>query len=158
MSSISRFPNYLYCWIYSSYILHKKLNKILQKPPFVPFWNLKSLIIFYLLSFAFICCATHCYSLSLFVISYHSLSCVVTRSHSLPFVVTYCIICCHSLSFDVPLVVPFVVTYCHSMYHSSVFLQAIEKESCECTENIIFSITMIFFENAAHLYIFMNML
>ena len=32
MSSISGFINYLYCWIYSSYILHKKLNKIFQEP------------------------------------------------------------------------------------------------------------------------------
>ena len=31
-SSISGFINYLYYWIYYSYILHKKLNKIFQEP------------------------------------------------------------------------------------------------------------------------------
>ena len=39
---------------------------------------------------------------------------MVTRCHSLSFVVTRCTTRCHSLSF--------VVTRCHSMYHSSVFL------------------------------------
>ena len=44
MPSISQFINYLYCGIYSSYILHNELNKILQEPdwPFVSFSNLKS--------------------------------------------------------------------------------------------------------------------
>ena len=32
VSSISGFINYLYYWIYYSYILHKKLNKIFQEP------------------------------------------------------------------------------------------------------------------------------
>ena len=39
MSSISRFINHLHCWIYSSYTLYKKWNKILQETdwPFVSF-------------------------------------------------------------------------------------------------------------------------
>ena len=32
------FINYLHCWIYSSYILHKKLNKVLQGPVW-PFFH-----------------------------------------------------------------------------------------------------------------------
>ena len=80
MSSISRFIIYLYCWIYRSYILHKKLNKILQEHDrsFVPFWNLKSL--FYLLSFVFIRFTTRCHSLLLFTVTRcHSLSLAAVR-------------------------------------------------------------------------------
>ena len=56
----------LYRWIYSSYILYEKFNKILQEPdwPFVTFWNLKSL----------------CF----------------TCSHSFSFVVPFPVIHCHS--------------------------------------------------------------
>ena len=77
----------------SSYILHKKLNKIIQEPdlPFVSFWNKKNTL-FYLLSFDFIRFITHCHSLSLIVIFCYLLSFVVILS-----------------------------TRCHSLYHSSVF-------------------------------------
>ena len=121
MLPISWFISYLYFWILSSYILHKKLNKIPQQPdgPFVAFWNLKSFI--------------QCHSLLFFVRRY-SLSPVVpfvvtrwtTRSHIsfvviliiipyhllyqlLSLIVTWCTICCHSLSF--------VVTLCASLCH-----------------------------------------
>ena len=123
MSWICRFVNYLYCWIYSTYILHKKLNKILQESDwlFVLFCHLKSLY--------FICSHSFSFVVQLpviryhsFVICYHSLSFVVTRfiirCHSLSFVVTRFIIRCHSLSLPVTL----CTTRCHSMYHLSVFL------------------------------------
>ena len=74
ISSISGFINYLYCWIYSSYILHKKLNKIFQEPvrPNILF------ALFYLFSVVFICCTTPCHLLPFIVICYNSLSLVVT--------------------------------------------------------------------------------
>ena len=94
----------------SSYILHRKLNKIIpeadwpSKLVFCFFWNIKSLNFTYSHSYSFVlslavtCCTTRCYSLSLTV------SLVVIR----------CTTCCHSLSL--------VVIRCHSMYHSSFFL------------------------------------
>ena len=104
MSSIPLFINYLYCWICSSYILHKKLIKILQEPdwPFVSFWNLKLLYFIWSHSFSFV--------VPLPVIRCHSLSIAITRCHSLPFVVTRFITCCHSLSL--------VVIRSHLLYHS----------------------------------------
>ena len=92
----------------SSYILHRKLNKIIQEADwpsrlaFCFFWNIKSLYFTYSHSHSFV--------LSIAVIPCHSLSFFVTRCHSLSLVVT----CCQSLS----LVVPLVVTRCHSLYHS----------------------------------------
>ena len=110
----------------SSYILHRKLNKIIQEADwpsrlvFCFFWNIKSLYFTY----------SHLYSfaLSLAVIRCHSLSFLVTHCHSLslavPLVATRCITCCHS--FVVPLdvipcyslsfVVPRVVIRCHSIH------------------------------------------
>ena len=72
----------------SSYILLKKLNKIVQEPDClsVSFWNIKLLYFTY----------SHSYSivLSLFVIHCHSVSFFVTRCHSLsvvvPLVATRC--------------------------------------------------------------------
>ena len=83
----------------SSYILHKKLNKIIQEPdwPSVSFWNIKSLYFTYPHSYSFV--------LSLAVIRYHSLSFFVTR---LPLVVTRCTTRCHTLSLIVPLVSLFI--------------------------------------------------
>ena len=111
----------------SSYILHRKLNKIIleadwpSKLAFCFFWNIKSLNFTYshsysfLLSLAFTYYTTLCHSL------YHPLS----------FVVLLDVICCHLLSFVVPLVVircttcyhslSLVLFRCHSMYYSSVF-------------------------------------
>ena len=104
MSSISRFINYLYCWMCSSYILHKKFNKLVQEPdwPFVSSWNLKSLSILFFL----ICFHSFYHSLSFPVTHchfYHLLSFVVTRCHPLLFVVTRCTTRCHSL----------YTTHCH---------------------------------------------
>ena len=82
MTSISRFVNNLYC----RYTLHEKLNLNLQEPdrrPFVSFCMLKSF--FHLLSFFFF----------------------PSLNHSLSFLVTCCITCCHSFSF--------VVTRCSSL-------------------------------------------
>ena len=122
MSSISRLTNYLYCWLYSRYIMHKKLNKILQKPdwPLISFWNLKSLYFTCSHSFSFVLPlpVIRCQSLSfvsLVFICCHSLSPVATRCairchsfyHSLSFVVTHCTTRCHSLSIDISLVYPF---------------------------------------------------
>ena len=133
MSSISRFINFLYCWIHtvhSSYILHKKLNKILQKPDwsFLSFWNLKLLYFTCRHSYSFvvplpvICCdslsfvVTRCHSLSLGITRFYSLSLVValvvirctTRCHSLLLVVIHCNSLYHSLSLDVPLICLFI--------------------------------------------------
>ena len=130
------FTNYLYCWIYSSYILHKKLNKILLEPDwsFVSFWNLKSQFFIGSHSFSFVVPApviryhllsfviTRYHSLSLVVIrchsTYHSLPLLVIRCQSLPLVVIHCLSLHHSLTFIESL----IVTHCHSMYHSSLFL------------------------------------
>ena len=143
MSSISRFINYIYCWIYCI----KNRIKFFQEPnwPFVSFWNLKSLYFICSHSFSFIVplpvirchsfslVSTRCHLLLLFVTRCHSLSLylslVTVRCHSLSFVVTRCTTrcdttCyllsarCHSFSLFVPL----VLTGCHSMYLSSVFL------------------------------------
>ena len=118
------------CWICSSYILHKKLNKILQEPdwPFVSFWNLKSLYFIYSLSFVVPLPVIRCHSLSLVITRCHSPSLVVFRCHSLPLDLSLVVIRCHSLSFVVPLVafvcysLPFVITRCRSMHHSPIFL------------------------------------
>ena len=106
MWSISWFINYLYCWIYSNYILHKNVNKTIQEPDwhiwlaFCFILKLEITVLFalirfhslhHLLSFA----VTQCHLLSLVAISCHSLSFVLTRFHSLY----------HSLSLVVPLVV-----------------------------------------------------
>ena len=123
MSSISQFINDLYCWIYSSYILHKKSSKILQEPdwPFVSLWNLKSLCFICSHSFSFVVPlpAIRCHSLSLVINCCHSLLLVVTPCHSfftrfitlchsLSFVVTRCTTLCYSLSLNVPLVCLFM--------------------------------------------------
>ena len=107
MSSISRFINSMYCWIYFSYTLHTKMNKNLQEPdwPFVSLWNLKSL--FFTCFHSFI---TRCHSL------YHLLSFVATSSHFLS-LLPLAFICCHSCH-SLPLIVPLVVIHCHSLHHS----------------------------------------
>ena len=83
----------------SSYILHKKLNTIIQEPdwPSVSFWNIKSLYFTYCRSYSFV--------LSLAVIHCHFLLLVVIRCYSLSFIVTHCTTRCHSLSLVVPVVV-----------------------------------------------------
>ena len=132
MSSISRFINFRYCWIdtvHSSYILHKKLNKILQEPDwsFLSFWNLKLLYFTCCHSYSFvvplpvICCdllsfvVTCCHSLSLGIIRFYSLSLVTlvvirctTRCHSLSLVAIRCNSLYHSLSLNVPLICLFI--------------------------------------------------
>ena len=114
----------------SSYILHRKLNKIIQEADwpsrlaFCFFWNIKSLYFTYSHSYSFVLSlpVIRCYSLWFFCYSlsfvvfrfhllYHSLSLVVSL------VVIHCTTCCHSVSL--------VVIRCHWMYHSSVFLYAI---------------------------------
>ena len=118
VASIPWFINYLYCWIYSSYVLHKKSNKILQEPdwPFVSFWNLKSPYFICFHSFSFVVPLPH--SLSLIVICYNLLSVVVFYCHSLSLDLLLVVTRWPSLSF----VLPLVVILCHLMYHSSVFL------------------------------------
>ena len=106
MSSISQFITYLYYWIYTSYILHKKLNKILQEPcwPFVSFWNLRLLYFYHSLPFA----VTHCHLLSL-IIRCHSIY------HFLSFVATRFITLCRYLSLVVPLLIIRCTTHWHSL-------------------------------------------
>ena len=96
----------------SGYILHRKLNKIIQEPhwPFVSFETIKSLYFTYSHSYSFV--------LSLTVIGCHSLSFFVTRCHSLSmlsFVVTYCTTRYHSLYHSLPRVVIKCTTRCHSL-------------------------------------------
>ena len=128
----------------SSYILHRKLNKIIQEADwpsrlaFCFFWNIKSLYFTYSHSYSFVLwlAVIRCHSLSFFLIRCYSLSFVVTcyttrcdpLYHSLSFVVpldtTRCTTPCHLLYHSLS----FVITRClrcHSMYHSSVFLQTI---------------------------------
>ena len=107
MSSIFQFINYLYCWIYSSHILHKKLNKVLQEPgwPFVSFWNLK-LFFFWSLP------AIRCRSLSL----------VITCCHSLSLHLSLFVIFCHSINHSLSLVVTLWTTRSQSLYHSLTFV------------------------------------
>ena len=111
VSSFYSFINYLYCWTYNNYILHKKLKKTLQEPDwfFLSFWNLKSLnftcshwfSLILLLDIIF-CCSF------LFVVTrYHSLSLVVTCSHLLSLFVPIIDTRCHSLS---------LVIHCHSLF------------------------------------------
>ena len=87
MPPISRFINYLYCWIYSNYILPKNLNKILQEPDW-PFVSFCFIIPFYLLSLVLSLAVICGHLLSLFITCCYSLSLVVTRCHSLSLVVT----------------------------------------------------------------------
>ena len=97
----------------SSYILHTKLNKIIQEtdwPSSLAFcfsWNIKSLYFTYSHPYLFL--------LSLAVIHCHSLSFFVTCCHSLWFVVSCCTNRCHLLNHSLPFVVPLDVTRCHSL-------------------------------------------
>ena len=97
----------------SSYILHSKLNKIIQEVDwssrlaFCFSWNIKSLYFTYSHSYSFV--------LSLSVFRCHSLPFFVIRCHSLSFVVSCCTTRCHSLNHSLPFVVPLDVTRCHSL-------------------------------------------
>ena len=101
MLSTSWFINYLYCWIYSSYILHKKLNKILLcliLKPKTRHAILLTLIRFHSLQHPLSFVVTHCYLLLP----------VVIRCNSLLFNVIRCTTLCHSLSLDVQLFCIFI--------------------------------------------------
>ena len=97
----------------SSYILQRKLNKIIQEADwastlaFCFFWNIKSLYFTYSHSHSFV--------LSLAVIRCYSLSFFVTRCHLLSFVVTCCTTRCHSLYHSLSLVIPLDVIRCYSL-------------------------------------------
>ena len=97
----------------SSYILHRKLNKITQEADwpsrlaFCFFWNIKSLYFTYSHSYSFV--------LSLAVIRCYSLSFFITRCHLLSFVVTCCNTSCHSLYHSYSFAVPLDVIHCHSL-------------------------------------------
>ena len=97
----------------SSYILHRKLNKILQEADwpsrlaFCLIWNIKSLYFTYSHSYSFV--------LWLAVICCHSLSFFLTRCHSLSFVVTCYTTRCHSLYHSLSFAVPLVVIRYHSL-------------------------------------------
>ena len=114
MSSVFQFIIYLYCKIYSSYILHKRLNKIIKKPDwlFVSFWNLKSLYLTCSYTFSFVVppAVIRFFSLSLVVTRCHLLSLAVTRCYSLSLVTICCTIRCYSLLL--------FVIHCHSLYQS----------------------------------------
>ena len=97
----------------SSYILHRKLNKILQEADwpsrlaFCLIWNIKSLYFTYSHSYSFV--------LWLAVIRCHSLSFFLTRCYSLSFVVTCYTTRCHSLYHSLSFAVPLVVIRYHSL-------------------------------------------
>ena len=103
----------------SSYILHTKLNKIIQEADWPPDWPFQIGLLFllkhkitllYLLSFVFI----------RFITRYPSLLFIVIFCYSLSFVVSCCTTRCHSLNHSLPFVVPLDITRCHSMsslYH-----------------------------------------
>ena len=97
----------------SSYILHRKLNKIIQEADwpsrlaFCFFWNIKSLYFTYSHSYSFV--------LSLAVIRCYSLPFFITRCHLLSFVVTCCNTSCHSLYRSYSFAVPLDVIHCHSL-------------------------------------------
>ena len=108
----------------SSYILHRKLNRIIQEADwpsrlaFCLIWNIKSLYFTYSHSYSFV--------LWLAVIRCHSLSFFLTRCRSLSFAVTCyttrCHSLCHLLSFVVPLDTTCCTTPCLSLYHSLSFV------------------------------------
>ena len=98
MSPTFRFINYLYCWIYCSYILHKTKNCSGTKLTFCFILKLKITVLFALIRFRSL---------------YHSLTFAVAHCH----LSSHVVIRCHSFS----LVLALAVTCCHSMYHSSVF-------------------------------------
>ena len=93
----------------SSYILHRKLITLFRKRIGLPDWPFASFETLY-----------HCILLTLIRIHsfYHSLSFAITHCYFLLLVV----ICCHSLSLAVPLVVTRCITRCHSLYHSMPFV------------------------------------
>ena len=103
----------------SIYILHRKLNEIIQEADwpsrlaFCFFWNIKSLYFTYshLYSFVLWLAVIHCHSLSLFVTQCHSLSL------ALPLAVTRCITRCHSLYHLIPLFVQLLVICCTTRCH-----------------------------------------
>ena len=101
----------------SSYILHRKLNKIIQEPEW-PFFLLKHKITpFYFLSFIFIRFNTRRHSPSLiviFVTCCHSLSLVFNHCHSMSLAPPLAVTRCHFLNQSWSI----VVTRCHSLYHS----------------------------------------
>ena len=131
MSSICRFISYLYCWIYSSYKLHKNWIKVFKNQTGLLF-NLKlKVTLFYVLSF-------FSFVLSLTVILCHSLSFFVTRCHSFSLAVIRCHLLYHSLSLFVPL----VVICCHLLYHSLSFVathhQSLSLVVTRCTTRLSF--------------------
>ena len=95
----------------SDYILHRKLNKIIQEADwpslltFSFFWNIKLLYFTYSHSYSYV--------LSLAVIRCYSLSFFVARCNLLLFYVTCCTTRCHSLYHSMSFVVP----RCHWLYH-----------------------------------------
>ena len=93
----------------SSYILCRKLNKIIQEPdwPFVSFetWNYSILL-----------------TLIRIHLFYHSLPFTVTRCHLLSFVVPLIFTRCTTRSHLLSFVVPLIVIRCHSLYHSLLFV------------------------------------
>ena len=95
----------------SDYIMHRKLNKIIQEADWTSilafsfFWNIKSLY--------FTDSHSYSYVLSLAVIRCYSLPFFVVRCNLLPFYVNCCTTRCHTLYHSMS----FVVTRCQSLYH-----------------------------------------
>ena len=108
MSSISKFINNLYCWIYGCHTLHEIWIKTFRNNiGLLLYFEIENRSVFtWSLLFSFV--------EPLVVICCHSLLFVVTRCHSmyysLSFVVSLIVICCHSLYNSLSLVIPLVVT------------------------------------------------
>ena len=105
----------------SSYILHTKLNKIIQEADWPPDWPFQIGLLFllkhkitllYLLSFVFI----------RFITRYPSLLFIVIFCYSLSFVVSCCTTRCHSLNHSLSFVVPLDAIRCHSLHHLFSFV------------------------------------
>ena len=97
----------------SSYILHRKLNKIIQEL-IILFLLKHKITLFYGLLFVFIRFITRRHSLSLIFVLCNSLSVVVIRCHFF----TTCCPSLHWLHHSLSLAVIRCTTHCHSLYHS----------------------------------------
>ena len=131
MSSSSGFVNHLYCWICSSFTLHKKCFRN-QIGLLLPLKTYDHSILLALL-FVFICCTIFCHSLSLISICCHLLSLIVSHCPSLyyllSFVLPLVVTRGHCFSLTVPLI---VVIRCHSSTTRLSFYKR-SKECVACT-------------------------
>ena len=122
MSSSSGFVNHLYCWICSSFTLHKKCFR--NQIGLLLHLKTYDHSILLALLFVFICCTTFCHSLSLIIICCHLLSLIVSH--------------CPSLYYLLSFVLPLVVIRCHlSAARLSFYKRSKECVACTSVTKII---------------------